>query len=195
MDIQVTDNIKEFTAKLDFFQRTQIPFASSRAINDTAVKAQEALVKGIIIRFNNKKKWWIKGNRRTGIRVKFSNKNNKPIMASVYTDAYFAEIQEDGGVKAPVSGKVLAVPTDRAPKTLRRSDGVARAKQKSTVFVSKKGVFQRMSKRKLKPLFTWARVANIKPRFKFDLTVRTAVNRWFPIMFKKRMEQAIPCAE
>lgn len=195
VDISVRDNVKEFTRNLNYFEKTQVPFALSRALNDTAVQAQKDLVKGIQIRFNSRKKWWIKGSRRTGIRVDFSNKNRKPIMASVYTNAYFAELQEKGGTKRPVNGSVLAVPTDRAPKSLRRSDGIARAKQKSTVFVSKKGVFQRMSKNKLKPLFTWARVANVTPRFKFNITVTTSVKRWFPIYFRKRLDQAIATAK
>lgn len=195
VDITVHDNVREFTRNLNLFQRQQVPFATSRALNDTAVKAQDMLVKGVQIRFNNRKRWWIKGNRRTGIRVDFSSKKRLPIVASVYTNAYFAELQEDGGTKAPVNGKVLAIPTTKAPKALRRSDGVRRAKMKSNVFVSKKGVFQRMAKKKLKPLFTWARVANVKPRFKFDVTVRAAVNRWFPIYFKKRIQEAISTAK
>lgn len=195
VDITVHDNVREFTKNLNIFQRQQIPFATSRALNDTAVKAQDLLVKGVQIRFNNRKRWWIKGNRRTGIRVDFSSKKRLPMVASVYTNAYFAELQEEGGTKAPVSGKVLAIPTAKAPKSLRRSDGVRRAKQKSNVFVSKKGVFQRMAKKKLKPLFTWARVATVRPRFKFDITVRTAVNRWFPVFFRKRIQEAIASAK
>lgn len=192
--ITVKDNIKEFTKQLDDFQKRQIPFATSKALNDTAVKAQESLIKGIMIRFNSKKKWWIKGSRRTGIRVEFSNKHRLHKGASVYTNAYFAELQEDGGIKAPVSGRALAVPTSRVPKSIRRSDGIKRATAQKNVFVDKRGVFKRMAKGKLKPLFTWARVAQISPRFKFDTTATVATKRWFPIYFKKRLDQAIRTA-
>lgn len=195
IDISVKDNVREFTRKLNHVEKQQVPFATSRALNDTAVKAQESLVKGILVRFNNRKKWWIKGNRRTGVRVDFSSKRKVPMMSSVYTNAYFAELQEKGGTKTPVSGSVLAVPTDRAPKSLHRSDGVRKAKANNAVFVDKRGVFRRMARGKLKTLFTWVRVATVRPRFKFDVTVRTAVKRWFPIYFKKRLAEALRTAK
>ena len=195
MEISVKDNVNEFIKRLDSVQRRQIPFATSQAINDTAVKGQEAVVKGIKIRFNSRKKWWVKGNRKTGIRVNFSSKKKIPMVASVYTNAYFAKIQEEGGIKKATSGTSLAIPTTKAPKSLKRSDGVKRALSKSNVYVSQKGVFRRMAKGKVKPLFTWAKVANIKPAFKFEITMRTAVNRWMPINFRKRLKKALATAK
>lgn len=193
--ITVKDNIEEFTRNLDKFQKRQIPFATSKAMNDTAIKVQEAEVKRVQISFNNKKKWWAKGNRRTGIRVDFSNKKNMPLKASVYTNAYFAKLQEDGGTKRPISGSSLAIPTAKAPKSIRRSDGLNKVKGRSNVFISKRGVFQRMRKGKVKTLFTWSKTANISPSFKWELTANVATKRWMPIHFKKRLKQAINSAK
>ena len=146
-------------------------------------------------RYTNRKKWYIKGNRRTGVRVKFSSKNRLPIKATVYTNAYFAKLQEDGGIKAPKAGKVLAVPTDRAPKRIWRSDGIHIAKQNAKVFVSRRGVFQRMSKNKVKTLFTWARNAKVNPALRFELTARVTAKRWFNIYFKRRIDAALKTAK
>lgn len=195
MQISVKSNIKEFTKNLNLFQKSQIPFATSRALNDTAIKGQESTVKKVQITFNNRKKWYNKSNRKTGIRVNFSNKNKLPITASIYTNAYFLGLHEKGGIKRPVSGSSIAVPTNKAPNTLRRSDGVSRAKTRKNVFVSSKGVFQRMARRKIKPLFTWARIANIRPQLGFERTNQVSVKRWFPIFFRKRIEQAIKTAK
>ncbi|MEM7617161.1 MAG: hypothetical protein AAF195_02130 [Pseudomonadota bacterium] len=195
IDIVVKDNIKEFTKKLDFIQKRQIPFATSRALNDTAITVQNAIVNKVIVTFNNRKKWWVKGNRRTGIRVDFSNKKRMPLKSSVYTKAYFAELQEKGGTKSPVNGSKLAVPTNKAPKSLRRSDGVKRALQQKAVFVDKRGVMRRMAKGKLKPLFTFTNIAQVKPRFGFTKSAINTTNRWFPRYFNKRLKQAIASAK
>lgn len=191
MQFVVKDNVKQFSRKLDLVQKRQVPFATSRALNDTAVKCQENIVINIQHRFNNRMRWYVKGSRRTGIRVEFSSKKRLPMKAEVYTNAYFAELQEQGGVKAPVSGKALALPTTNTPRKLHKSHGVRLAKADSAVFVDKRGVFKRMRKGKLKLLFTWARSAQIRPRFRFEQTAATTAKRWFPRYFEKRLQQAL----
>ena len=193
MELVIKDNIDKFIRELNRIERRQVPFATSRAMNDTAIDAQNAIVKAIQIRFKNKKKWWTKANRRTGVRVNFSKKDK--LKAGVYTNAYFAKIQEDGGIKTPRSGKNLAIPTDNALKRFRKSSGAREALKQANTFATGKGIYKKVGKKgKLKKLFSFSPSANIKPKFKFELTARVAVNRKLEINFKKRLREALRTA-
>ncbi len=191
MELVVKDNVADVIRSLDTIQRRQIPYAMSRALNDTAVDAQGAVVSQAQRVFENRKRWWIKGNRRTGIRVGFSNKTN--LVASVYTNAYFAKQQEHGNVKTP-RGSKIAVPTDKAPKRLFRSDGVSKAKTNSKVFSDRRGVFQRMSRGKLKMLFSWTPSAVVTPRFSFGATAKLRAQQRIKRHFQRRLAQALRSA-
>ena len=131
MQITITSNIKKIATQLDYMQRKQLPFATSRALNKVAVAAQESIVRSIPHIFNNRKKWWGK-NKPTGIKVKFSNKYE--LVAAVYTKAYFANLQEDGGIKRPSSGGKLAVPASGIPRKFYRSDALRKEQGNSRIF-------------------------------------------------------------
>lgn len=192
MELIIKDNIDKFIRELDRAERRQVPFALSRALNDTAINAQEAIVKAIQIRFNNKKKWWTKSNRRTGVRVNFSSKDK--LKSGVYTNAYFARIQEDGGIKTPRSGKNLAIPTEKAQKRFRKSSGAREALKQANTYATKKGIYKKTGKNKIQKLFSFTPSANIKPKFKFELTARVAVNRKIQRNFRKRLQEALRTA-
>jgi len=204
--INVQSNIKEFTRDLSRMAKEQIPYATSRAMNDTMVQAQEAEVSNVQAVFNNKVKWWNKANRRTGIRVEFSNKKN--LTAAVYTGAYFATMQEDGGIKRPHQGKRLAVPAQGIPKKYRNTpgaSGAAKALKEPRTFIFNggygkrdftPGIWQRKGKKRLpiRLLFHWETAANIKPRFRFIATARDTVDKRFMRNFSQRLDQAIATA-
>jgi len=54
--------------------------------------------------------------------------------SAVYTKAHFADIQEEGGVKRPYSGKVIAVPTNNVPKKLRASNTLRKEESNKNIF-------------------------------------------------------------
>lgn len=199
--INVQSNIKEFTRDLNRMAKEQIPYATSRAMNDTMVQAQEAEVTNVQSVFNNKVKWWNKANRRTGIRVEFSNKKN--LTAAVYTGAYFADLQEEGGIKKPHQGKRLAVPAQGIPKKYRNKpglSGVQRALQEPRSFIlstgATPGVWQRKGKkpRPIRLLFHFEQQATVKPRFRFISTARETTEKRFMHNFSQRLDQAIATA-
>lgn len=192
MEIVIKHNIDDMVKKLNMVQRQQVPFAMSRAMNDTAIDAQTAVVGRAATVFNNRKKWWIKGSRRTGIRVDFSNKRN--LVAAVYSNAYFADLQEEGGIKRPI-GRKLAVPTGKTPKRLHKSDGVRKAKQDSKVFSDRRGVFRRMARNRLKLLFTWTSQAVVPMRFGFMKTAKNRAQQRIRRHFARRLKQALRTAK
>lgn len=193
MDVSVKHNIKDFTRYLTDVQKKQVPYASSRALNDTAVDGQNAVVEKIPGIFKNRKKWWLK-QQPTGIKVKFSKKNS--LMARVFTTAYFAEIQEKGGVKTPKSSGKLAVPTAAVPRKYRTSRGARdMLNERQNIFRTPKGVFKRTGKKGIQVLWTFARSAVIKPRFGFYAIMEATVKGNFSKNFEQRLKQAIASAK
>jgi hypothetical protein len=195
MDFRLDSNIKEFTRELTAIQKQQIPFAASRAINDTAVNAQDDVIAAIPRTFKNLKRWWLK-QQPTGIKVRFSNKAN--LHAAVHTSAYFAKIQEEGGTKQPRSAKNLAVPTEKVAKKYRNSHGAREMMDaQKNVFRTPKGVFRRTSKKRypIQLLWSFTPVAKVKARFRFFDTCKAAVMRRFETNFKMRLSQALATAK
>lgn len=192
VELSIKDNIKEVTRYLKDVQRRQVPFATSRAMNDAAIEAQKAQQAAIPTLFNNRKKWWLK-QQPTGIKVKFSNKAD--LHAAVYSDAYFAEIQEEGGVKVPRSNRVFAIPADSTPKKYRRSGGAREYKQeKPRSFSLDSGIFIRRSKKRIELVFTYAKQAVVHKRFGFVNRAKTVVTGGFAKHFETRMAQALATA-
>jgi hypothetical protein len=193
MEITVKDNIKEVTRFLNDVQKKQVPYASSRALNDTAVDGQNSVVAAIPTTFQNRKKWWLK-QQPTGIKVKFSKKTD--LRARVHTSAYFAEIQEKGGTKTPKSSKNLAVPTGKVPKKYRTSHGAKEMlNANKKVFRTPKGVFRRSGKKNITLLWSFTPSARVPRRFGFIQIVEKVVKRRFSQHFKTRIDQAIASAK
>lgn len=193
MEFRVSSNIKEFTKYLDNIQKEQIPYATSRALNDVAVDGQDSVVQAVTGIFNNRKRWWLR-QQPTGIKVKFSNKKN--LTARVHTSAYFARIQSEGGTKKPKTAHNLAIPTELVPKKYRTSSGARdMMNDKKNVFKTPKGVFRRTGKNTIALMWSFSPVAKIKAVFNFNEILTKVINRRFEAHFKKRLEQAINSAK
>lgn len=193
IELVVEDNITDMLRRLNRLQRQQLPYAISRALNDTAFDARKATITQAERVFDNRKKWWT--NQRTGIFVEKSNKKQGGEMrAAVHVRAYFAEIQEEGGIKIP-RGRALAIPTDQAPKNLHRSDGLRRAKAKGNVFVNEKGAFQRMARRRIRRIFSFAPRARVPARFGFATTAKKRAEERFSRHLARNLNRALKTAK
>lgn len=193
MEISIKDNVKDVVRYLNDVQKKQVPYATSRAMNDALVAAQNDIVAELPRRFTLRKKWWLK-QQPTGIKVQFTRKTD--LKGAVFTNVYFAEIQEKGGVKTPKSGKNLALPTDAVPKRYRQSRGAREmVAAKAKVFATPKGIFRRRSKKKLEILWSFTRTARIMPRFSFVRIARYSVQRSFPKHFDKWLQKALATAK
>jgi hypothetical protein len=125
---------------------------------------------------------------------KFSNK--KMLVASVFTNAYFAETQERGGVKTPQRATKIAIPTAKVPKKYFKSSGLRQMRdERGNVFVDKRGAFQRVGKTRLKLLWSFARQATIRPRLKFAETASQTAEKKFVSNFEKRLSDALASAK
>lgn len=196
MELRVENNIKEFTRWLTDVQKKQVPYATSRAINDVAVDGQNSIVKHITGTFKNIKKWWLK-QQPTGVKVKFSNKKN--LHARIFTDVYFGTRQQDGGIKKPKQGKNLAIPLPAVPRKYRTSSGAKRMMEADKKVFSVKGghIYKRKGKKQYPIQLLWIRAPQSKtlPALKFDVIIEKVVKRRFEQHFKKRLDQALATAK
>ncbi len=187
MDFLVKDNIKEFTKDLDNIQKKQIPFATALSLTKTATACQEEIQKQIPQKFNVTKKWWLK-QQPTGIKITPAKKDN--LKAKVYTNAYFADIQEEGGVKTPKTHR-LAVPSKAVAKKYRKSGGARELLDQKNVFKNKSGIFKKIGKTKLVLLYVLAKQAVIKKRFGFKEMAHKKALEVFATKFKEALERAL----
>lgn len=119
----VTSNVREFVKYLDNAQKKQVPFATARGLTWTAKAAQKDLQEAMPETFKVTRKWWLE-QQPTGIKVKPAKKAE--LQADVYTRAYFAFLQEEGGIKLPFRGRGILIPTPITPKYGRRSGGAVK---------------------------------------------------------------------
>jgi len=193
IDLKIKADIKEVTRHLNRVQRRQLPYAIAVALTKTAQDAQTSIQRAIPHIFNVTKKWWLK-TQPTGIKVKPATKVNPT--ATVYTDAPFADLQEEGGVKRP-KGKVLAVPTAKVPKSRRKAGGAAVMMKQKKTFATKTGIYRKKGPKKartVEKLFTFTKKAMIRPRFGFKDIAEKVARRRFKAHFLKALERALRTA-
>jgi hypothetical protein len=203
--MSIESNIKAFTRGLNSVQRRQVPFATARALTWTAQEVQKAIQGEVPRVFNVTRKWWLK-QQPTGIKIKPATKA-VPV-ALIYTDAYFAALQEDGGIKYPHKGAGLLVPSARVPKYGRKSGGAAKVLAGKKILrrggkaggdpivtlpSGKRGIFRRRGKKRLpiELLYSFVDTAAIHPRLHFKALAAGVVNRSFASQFHKSLARAL----
>jgi hypothetical protein len=197
MSISVKSDVKQLMRQLDSVQRRQIPFAVASALTLTAKEAQKEIQADIPNRFRVTKKWWLQ-QQPTGIKVQPATKQRW--WATVFTNAYFAPLQEAGGTKTPYRGSSIVAPSSNVrAATQRRSGGAKEARNKPGVFfgktrTGKTAMYRRKSKRQVELLYVFMRTARVKKRFGFKQQAVATVRRVFSRILKQRLDQAIATA-
>lgn len=191
----VKDNVKDFTRWLTDVQKKQVPYATALALTRTAQDVQAYIIERIQTIFNVTKKWWLK-QQPTGIKIKSATKRD--LHSRIYTNAYFADLQEEGGIKRPQDNRVLAVPTDATPKSRRKSGGARIMMQQKKTFSTPAGIFRRKGRgknSKVEKLFAYAKTATIRPRFGFKTMAKSVAARQFPKRFAESLSKALKTAK
>ena len=199
MEISVKHDLKKLTRKLNRFQNSQVPFATAVTLTRTVQAAQKEIQEQIPNRFNVTKKWWLK-QQPTGVKIKPATK--RQLWASVFTKAYFAPLQEEGGTKRPTKSSKLAVPTANVrAKKRRKSGGVGEVINRPKTFFgkTKNGKTALYHRRTKKPypielLYVFSPTAHIKRRFKFKKTAFAVAKKQFSRIFTRELIKAIRSA-
>lgn len=201
-------NVKQFTRHLNNVQKRQVPFATARALTWTAKATQAELQRLMPMTFNVTRKWWLK-TQPTGIKITPAKKLDP--VAVVYSKAYFANLQEQGGIKHPFKGRGILVPTEQVPKYGRKAGGAAKVLAGRKILRSGgkaggdpivtmpngcKGVFRRRGKKRLpiERLYSFVPEANIRPRMNFKAHAAQTVRKQFNPLFQKSLAMALASA-
>jgi hypothetical protein len=212
MQIDIRADVKELTKSLNRIQRKQIPFATSKALNNTAFDVRKSLQDGLDIHLDRPTPY-----TKRGVQVEKSTKKN--LVAKVgfrsnkfgrgqgkIKQAEYMKRQIKGGTRFP-KGQAIPVPV---PKNMRTNKfgNIPRGKidrllgDKDRYFSGTPkgtqdapGIWQRMpanSKRKkqggkIRMVIAWEPKADYSPRFPF----RQIVSKSVRINFRKRFDFAL----
>ena len=192
IELNIQDDIDKIAKHFDDWERRQFPYALKQTVNDLSVKAQKQICKRIDQVFDNRINWWTP-KVRTGVKVSFATKTS--LVASVYTRAHFAHMQEEGGIKYPYSGSRLAVPLEHIPKWQRSSKGLKRSMGDESIFKLGNSIYRRVSNNHLQRLYALTTHANISARLEFKKTATNGFNSNFDKVFTYWFDHALMTAK
>ena len=197
--VTISSNAKHI-ARVHKKVRKQIPFALSKALNDSAWQARIDVRRGLGSRFTIRNKYVERGVR---VGKKASKRN---LVAEVGSADRFMVTQETGGprLKKP-SNQFYAVPTaairkggkgrvtpSKFPARLLKRKGFFLTRAKSGV-----GMLAQRKGKKRYPLSIWwifVRKANLRKRLGFEAQVDISVQKNFGKSFTKAFEAALKTA-
>jgi len=202
-------DLKAFEDILTDAKDRQIPFATSRALNDVALGVQSSEREGIGRRFILRRPDWI----LKGVKIpRFSNKNDKPISVSVEMDqgAGRGNIMskfEGGGTKTSTAGHDVAVPiaarpaiTDIVPAELRpkalelqQVGNSVRGKNRTflvTLKSGKRGIFQRVGPGNIRLLYWLTPSVQLPAILEFYANAKARIPALWVEAFRKRFAEA-----
>lgn len=201
MKVNVRSNIDEFNASLDKVAKKQMPYATSKAINEVAKKAKGAIEKEIKAKVDSPTAFTTKG-----AFISYSNKNQSPIQAIVGVkdkQAGYLKYVEEGGV-SPAKGRAKPVPTSSSKnKYGNLARGITKKVGQGKVFSGTPrggrpgGIYQRMGTKKnpkLKMLASWHKSTQHDRRMRMGERVRLIVNRNMDKELRKQVSAAIKSA-
>tara|TARA_Y100000004_G_C8762479_1_gene347155 strand:- start:48 stop:656 length:609 start_codon:yes stop_codon:yes gene_type:complete len=196
MRINIKADTKEINKSLTSFQKKQIPFATSKAINKTAFQTRRQLQKDM----DNTFRKGATGFTKKGVFVKPSHKTN--LVANVYIlkeQAKYLEKQVFGGIRR----ESFAIPIPYRNRVgLTNQGNLTKAKFKSLVnnknnkildINGVKGLYEIKKNTKPKLLVALNRrsVSYNNPKFKFFALGRRAVNKFFIKNYERELNAAI----
>ena len=194
VSINISSNIKEFTRGINYLYKDQIPYATSRTINDIVYRGQREIEKQIPNMFDNRKIWW--KNKNTGILRTKSNKYKLEGDVHVGKKNYFADIQQGGGVKKPDRNKHLTIPfKDNVPISRQKSGSARKYLNQKNVFIANNIILQKKYRKKVIALYRLSKKAVIKPRFRFYEICNGVLNSNLEKSFYANMEKAVQTAK
>jgi hypothetical protein len=183
----------------------QIPFAMSKAINDTLREVQQWTVSEYLpSRFTLRAKGapWQRPGNKFGFNLRFANKTN--LTGTLGSQAPWLKLQEEGGTKS-VTGHRVAVPTTelKSPQELVSREKKPRRILKtgkgfeSTPFVGKgkmrPGIYVRVGGA-IKALYGFFSSTKVPKRMSFEKDAGARARLLYPANFRRALDFAITSA-
>lgn len=194
MKLSVSSNIKQFSRQMTKAQKSQLPFATARALTWTAQDAKLDVEKRIDAAFDRPTPY-----TRKGVAA-ISASKRKQVSRVLIKDrqAEYLGLQEDGGTRKP-KGRALVIPQDKTNKYGNMPRGyirrvLARGDTFSGTVRGVAGIWQRTRSGSVKLLVAYEQKAQYRPRFQFERTAERTARTRFPINFERSFRQAMQTA-
>lgn len=194
MQMRMTTNIAEVMASVRKTQ-AQIPFAQSKALNDTAFQIRRQ-----IVQHTYPDAFTVRNSRfiNSVLRVETANKTNLNARVFDKLGRDYLERQAKGGTKTP-QGNNLAIPGVRntartAGGAIRKSDRPRSMLNRKDVFKTDKAIYQRQGNQPLKILYILEPSANIPKRFPFYEDASKVANTRFKANYQAALRYAMRTA-
>ena len=208
LNLNVSANIKEVTRQLSRTQKRQIPFATSRALNDTAFniarkdlpKFADRIFTGGAVPFTKR-------------GFKFIKSNKKTLTAFVFIDKLqgaYMKFQVDGGVRLP-KRKAIMIPTNKL--RVNKYGNITRGTRTNIINNKSKyfkgvpkgrfgevyeGIWERSGDNKqIRMVAKYKENARYNKKFPFPTIVEKLVNnrtKGFKARFEQRLKEALASA-
>ena len=138
MQINLTSNVNDVMRRMTDVQKRQVPFALSKALNDTAFEIRTEIVQRTYPRA-----FTVRNSRFISAVLRVATASKANLIASVFDQLGrdYLERHTQGGVKTP-RGSNLAIPTDQVT---RNAGGSVRAAQQPRNVLGKRGAFKLQS--------------------------------------------------
>ena len=217
MQIDIRADVKELTKSLNRIQRKQIPFATSKALNNTAFDVRKSLQDGLDIHLDRPTPY-----TKRGVQVEKSTKKN--LVAKVgfrsrtfgkgqgtITQAEYMKLQIKGGLRTP-KGNAIPVPIvknlklnkygaltrNKVKNALRNEDKFFSGKPKGAKGKgSGEGIWERYGGKrnpKIKMIISWNNNTDYQARYPFKNIAMRSVRNNFRKRFDNALQQALSTA-
>ena len=196
MDLGLRRDLDKVIGNLNRFERKQLPFATSLALNTVAADAQKRSQRRMRIDLDKPTRFTLQG-----VAVKRSTK--RKLESAVYIkeiQAEYLKYQVEGGTRRP-KNRAIVVPVK---VRLNKFGNIPRRKIKALltrddVFVVREskaaGIYQRMKSGKLKMLVAFEPKADYEKRFPFgDIVIKEAQTRMAPAL-RQSLRRALSTAK
>jgi hypothetical protein len=194
MRLDIKSNVLEVMERVKRIER-QIPFAQSKALNDTAFQIRRQ-----IVQHTYPDSFTVRNSRfiNSVLRVETANKTklNARVFDKLGRD--YLQRQAKGGTKTP-KGNNLAIPGVRntartAGGAIRKSDRPRSMLNRKDVFRTDTAILQRQKGQPLKILYILEPSANIPKRFPFYEDANKVANTEFQKNYRTALRNAIRTA-
>ena len=217
MQIDIRSDIKELTRSLNRIQRKQIPFATSKALNNTAFDVRKSLQDGLDIHLDRATPY-----TKRGVQVEKSTKKNLVAKVGfrsrtfgkgrgIIPQAEYMKLQIKGGLRTP-KGNAIPVPIVKNLK-LNKYGSIRRNKINNALgnedkFFSGKpkgakgkgtgeGIWERYGGKrnpKIKMIISWNNNTDYQARYPFKNIAMRSVRNNFRKRFDNALQQALSTA-
>ena len=195
MQLSMDSNIAAFRRKMLKEQKSQLPFATARALTWTGREVKEQTERRIERAFDRPTSF-----TKRGVAA-FPASKSRMYSRVLIKDrqAEYLSLQETGGTRTP-DGRALVVPV--GARTNRYGNlprgGVRRMLARSDTFSGRvrgvAGIWQRTRGGSVKLLVSYEPRAEYRPRFEFAERARREARRRFPDNFERSFKQAMDTA-